>query len=363
MRVAVLNLTRGGLSGGYRKYLQQVLTLMAGDPRVRALISFSPDGAPRDYPETRFYAPGDALRGFAAVRAQVETLRADVVFIPTAQWIPTRIPLVNMIRNMEPLLVPAEGNAVAEAIRNVVRRNVARRAVARARRVIAVSNHVADFLKTRWQVTPEKIEVVYHGVERISVTSRPPALHPGIEQGFLFTAGSIRPARGLEDLLIAAREASEVQRPIVIGGSPDASTQRHAAELRRLVRRLGLSDRVHWIGTLRPEEMGWCFDHAAAFVMTSRAEACPNTVLEAMAHSCASISTDHPPMPEFFHDAAMYYRARDASDLARNLIRFELQRDAVEPLLRSNATRRAKQFDWRATARATVDQLEIAAGG
>ncbi len=53
--------------------------------------------------------------------------------------------------------------------------------------------------------------------------------------------------------------------------------------------------------------------------MTSRAEACPNTVLEAMAHGAVSISTDQQPMPEFYGESAAYYRATDAAQLASQI--------------------------------------------
>ena len=35
MRIAVVNLTSGGLSGGYRKYLARLMPLLASDPRVQ----------------------------------------------------------------------------------------------------------------------------------------------------------------------------------------------------------------------------------------------------------------------------------------------------------------------------------------
>ena len=72
-----------------------------------------------------------------------------------------------------------------------------------------------------------------------------------------------------------------------------------------------------WAGQLTEPEMAWCFGHCEAFVMTSRAEACPNVALEAMSHGCRVVSTSQPPMPEFFGEAAAYYRGGDARDLAR----------------------------------------------
>jgi len=45
MRVAVVNLTAGGLSGGYRKYLARLMPLLAADSRVTRLGVFAPEAA------------------------------------------------------------------------------------------------------------------------------------------------------------------------------------------------------------------------------------------------------------------------------------------------------------------------------
>lgn len=42
MRVAILNLTGGGISGGYRKYLQNVIPRMAKDLAIEEILCASP---------------------------------------------------------------------------------------------------------------------------------------------------------------------------------------------------------------------------------------------------------------------------------------------------------------------------------
>ena len=94
--------------------------------------------------------------------------------------------------------------------------------------------------------------------------------------------------------------------------------------------------------------------------MTSRAEACPNIVLEAMSYGCLSISTDQQPMPEFFGDSAAYYRAKDGERLA-TVLAFALgSSDETKSAKNTIAVSRAKQFDWKTTANQTVEQLELA---
>jgi glycosyltransferase involved in cell wall biosynthesis len=109
--------------------------------------------------------------------------------------------------------------------------------------------------------------------------------------------------------------------------------------------------------------MGWCYHHCRAFVMTSRLEACPNVALEAMAHGCAIVSTDNPPMPEMFGasgETAEFYPAGTAEALAERLVAMAEWTPETRAERCEAARRRAAQFSWPAAAQKTVDELQRA---
>lgn len=369
MHIAIVNLTGGGFSGGYVKYLQTLLPLLRADHRIDRLDVFVPPSmsgmlAIPSVPLLT-WPEGDPLWGFRVLKRQLRVLNPDVVFVPTARWLGCgQIPVVAMVRNMEPLEVPFAGNTLATGLKNVARAFAARRACRRATRVIAISNHVRDFLSDRWQISGDKIGVVYHGVERASECgpSRMPAALAARQPGrFIFTAGSIRPARGLEDAIEATARLRGITPglALVIAGGPDAGTRPYHERLKRRARELAVDDRIIWTGVLSPAEMWWCFEACSAFVLTSRAEAGPNTALEAMSRGCVSVSVDHPPMPEFFGATALYYRAGDIALLTQRLSSV-LAGDPSMPELRAAAVRRAAEFGWETTASGTVSQLRLA---
>ena len=317
----------------------------------------TPGGAGESWPE------GDHKRGFAWVRQHLADIKPDVVFIPTARTIscPGR-PVVTMVRNMEPLLVPFQGNAPLECLKNLARYVSAWRASRRASRVIAVSGHVRDFLVSRWRLPAGRVGVVYHGVEApaSSEAIKCPTLVAGrAARPFLFTAGSVRPARGLEDVIIALATArrENPQLALYIGGTPTRDSLGYAGRMRRLAMEAGLDEAVVWLGHLGGPEMSWCFAHCAAFVMTSRAEACPNILLEAMAHGCAIISTDCPPMPEFCGASAVYYRGGDAGVLASRLDGMADEPGGAREERRRLARELAARYSWEQTAQKTITEL------
>ncbi len=343
MRVAVVNLTGGGFSGGYRKYLDTLVPLLGQDRRVSAVD----------------------VHGPGSTRRQVSRPSPDVVFIPTARWSNWgTTPVVCMVRNMEPLTAPFGGNPPAEVVKNLARATVAKRACRRSDRIIAVSSHVRDFLVHRWGVDPSKVGVVEHGVEPPLPkphVPRPRVLPAGFTGPFVFTAGSLRPARGLEDALRALPSLHQrgLSATLVVAGSSVGSTA-YESRMRALARQWGVEQAVVWAGQLSAGEMSWCYHHCACFVMTSRAEACPNVLLEAMAHGCVCVSVRERPMTDILGEAGLYYPRGEPAGLADQLAVALCADPSARERHRESTLARVAGRDWRRTATETVDQLELA---
>jgi glycosyltransferase involved in cell wall biosynthesis len=372
MNIAVVNLTQGGLSGGSRKYLRHLVPLLRQDRRVQHLSLFIPSQVAGEFadtcPEVQSWPADDPWRNYAALKNALYRLAPDVVFFPTARCLHVGdIPTVIMVRNMEPLVVPFGGNRPREALKNLVRAYAARVACKRATHIIAVSQYVHDFLTQQWGIDAAKVSVVYHGLEPPdydAVAHAPAWLPQAWHAPFLFTAGSIRPARGLEDIIRALailRDWGVTQR-LVIAGDTTPAMQFYRQRLNSLASQYGIATHVLWAGHLTPDNMSWCFRSCAAFVMTSRVEACPNIALEAMSHGCLCVSSRNSPMPEFFRGAALYYESGDAHSLAQQLMGLSDISEAQSTCLRRTATLQAQQFRWETTAEKTVVQFERAMG-
>jgi glycosyltransferase involved in cell wall biosynthesis len=365
VRIALVNLTGGGLSGGYRKYLRTLVPLLRADPRVERVQLFShptvamlngADGSHTPWP------PRDHLSGYRTLRRLVRESRPDVVFIPSARWLDFGLPTAAMVRNMEPLVAPIAGNPPGEAARNLLRAWVARRSARRATRVIAVSHFVREHLTEHWAIPASRIDVIYHGVDspgpgRVAADGADPA----DGDPFLLTVGSLRPARGLEDLLtaLAALRDRGVRPLLRVAGSAPQALAGYERRIRARTERLGLGGQVTWLGEVGPERLAALYRQCAAFVMTTRAEACPNTALEAMSNGALCVSTDAPPMPEMFGDAALYYSRENGAQLAEVMHHILVSApESARTALRRAALERSRSFTWAETASRTVDALE-----
>ena len=367
MKLAIVNLTSGGLSGGYRKYLQKIVPLLCANTCVSRVYVFVPPQTEElvgfESSPMLYWPITDSMRGFSWLKSKIQQLSPDIVFIPTARWLNFgQTPVVMMIRNMEPLAFPFGGNPLQEGIKNLLRAYVAKRSCQQASRVIAVSQYIKNFLCKHWKIESSKIGIVYHGAESPSESEVFPVTTYGLvkkDERFIFTAGSVRPARGLEDLIdaLGTLHKDALNFKLVIAGAVDPGMGKFKDRLIDRAFNAGIVSQIIWTGSLSAEEMSWCYRHCDAFVMTSRVEACPNIALEAMAHGCICISTESPPMPEIFRDAAVHYLSKDGTALAgviRSIFSWGNNR-------RNDASKRAKlraaQFSWDITAEKTVAEL------
>lgn len=210
----------------------------------------------------------------------------------------------------------------------------------------------------------EQITRVYHG---LSVSTKPSSARPesipeGWDGDFLFTCGSVRPARGLED---AVRVLAELKKyghhpRLVIAGEIVPAMKAYHREITDWLVKHNLQQQVCWTGRLNQEQMNWCYQNTRLLIMTTRIEACPNIAIEALANGVNTISTNCPPMPEFFGDLVTYYTPGDTSLLAKGIME-NLAFEPEQVRARSEAMRnQSRRFSWDKTAAQTLAVLKQA---
>jgi len=354
---------------GYRNYLTELVPRVASHPSVDAVLV----GMPQSVDVSHRDHLGDtveliSLRCTLAARGRevnrpekrkIERFSPDVIFIPTARhWRLNGIPVVNMVRNMMPA-TRAYSRDYIEYAKNWARLIQMRQAVHKARRVIAVSKFVGRYLCEDLGVASENIGIVYHGTPQPCGrrAKRPVLVSDEWRRRFVFMAGSIYPYRGIEDVILAC---ARMKSPpyVVIAGFVGHRMGKYHDRLKELVQTTRLSSQIRFVGALTREEMGWCYQNCAAFVMSSRVEACPNIALEAMAHGCVCISTLNPPMPEIFGDAARYYAAGDSAELVEQLTAALHLSVAQQEEARHEAIATAAKFSWDACCEKTIEELQ-----
>jgi glycosyltransferase involved in cell wall biosynthesis len=373
MRLAIVNLTCGGFSGGYKKYLKNMLPRLAGHNDVEALLCVSPEGSDistwfRKPPAADYCSCSHLTLGHLAHipdKKLAECLRhfmPDIVFLPVERYIRLNgVPVVNMVRNMEPFVPNMKGDTLQEMFKKFIQRKLTCNSVRRADHTIAVSGFVRDYLTATLHVAENKVSKVYHGLTPPPNGScmRPGSVPIGWDGDFMFTCGSVRPARGLEDALEALSDlkARHLDMRLVIAGETVPGMRKYRDGLEQLLALRGLTDSVCWAGNLNDEEIRWCYDRSSLFIMTSRIEACPNIAMEAMSSGAISIAANNPPLPEFFSDCATYYEAGNGWSLAEAVLDRLALGPAERSIISERSRMRSRMFSWDLTADKTVAVL------
>lgn len=370
MRIAIINITLGGMSGGYRVYLQRILPRLAAHADVDKILC----AAPGALNVSDWFEPMDnvsfadcgtiRLLGHGPRREFAEQLAdfgPDVLFVPLARRFEFgNLPVVNMVQGMEPLVYRGPDPPL-EKIKNAFRRRAVADAIRHADGFIAVSQFVKNFLIEELSVPGKKIQLAHYGPVKPAEESVKPGDVPDDWAGeFIFTAGAIRPARGLEDVIHAMKHLADrnTHAKLVIAGATDRRMSPYRRRLEKYISCCGLGDNVIWTGSLDKERMSWCYRNCLAFVMTSRVESFGIIAIEAMSAGCVCIGADNPCLPEIFGQGAELYSPKNSRDLADTIERV-LVADRAELDRRSNMSqKRASEFSWDLCAEKTVEQLK-----
>ena len=369
MKVAIVLPIRSGVSGGFIKHLNEVVPRWRKMGGLDKISIVAPAGLTDGFGsldvDVRQVMPDDYRTGFSQMGGIAKNGEYDIVLNTTAR--PVRldgIPLVTMVQNIEPIQRPSYPMPLLWRLRLWALRHEHAIACRKTTRVLAVSQYVKDEVCRRFHVPDTRTDVVYHGFDSSEVaaqTQRPELNCPADD--FIFSAGSIVPYRGYEDIIraLAHIRAQGGKAPYtVLAGSGTGPSKTYERSLRQLASSLNVSDVIVWAGQLERAEMSWCFQKARMYIQTSRAEACPNIVLEAMGHGCISISSTQPPMPEFFQDVASYYPPGDSVSLASAIMATLSANATACEIIKSRARNRAGLFTWEKTAELTLESLNRA---
>lgn len=154
--------------------------------------------------------------------------------------------------------------------------------------VVAVSQKVAGHVRSVDGVPPQRVHVVYNGLDLNTAALARRAGAAGAP--VITTVGNIRRVKGHDLLLRAA--------PAVLSAFPQATFSiagevlepDYFSELKRLAVDLGIEDHVQFVGKIT--DLPAHFTTADLFVLPSRSEGFSNALIEAMAAGLPSIATD-----------------------------------------------------------------------
>ncbi|MDW8325912.1 MAG: glycosyltransferase family 1 protein [Anaerolineales bacterium] len=231
------------------------------------------------------------------------------------------------------------------------------RFLARADRIICVSENTRRDALRFYKLNPNKVCVIPEGVEpRFAPISDPQSLRAvrerySLPQRFILYVGTIEPRKNLNTLLeayaVLRRSLPEVG--LVIAGSKGWLYEGFFEKLRAL----GLESHVTLTGFVPEADLPALLNSAEVFAYPSLFEGFGLPPLEAMACGVPVVASNAASLPEVVGEAGILLAPRDVmawvEALSAVLLNPTLRAD-----LRERGLRRAARFTWEATARQTL---------
>lgn len=241
---------------------------------------------------------------------------------------------------------------VAHALRGT------RDAIAWAEVLIAVSHHTRQDLIERMGAPLDRIVVTQLAPNPQCVRVENPRLLARVRAAYLLPAdfilfvGSLEPRKNILRLLVAYAGLAPVLRRdvhLVLAGGTGWLNE----DVRPAVHRLGLADRVHFIGYVKEEDLPVVYSLATVFAYPSLYEGFGLPVLEAMQCGTPVLTSNVSSLPEVAGDAALLVTPTDVEEITDGLTRL-LESADLRADLRARGYQRVQQFSWERCARETL---------
>ncbi len=233
-----------------------------------------------------------------------------------------------------------------------------------ADRIITVSEASKRDILQYFRIPPEKIEVIYNGIDERFWTPPPEEEMDRVRQRYQLTdpfilyAGNIKPHKNLVRLIAAFdrlhREGFDTLKLLIIGDEISKY-----ATLRRAVHRHKLHKHVRFLGFVSDHTLAALYRLAAVFVFPSLYEGFGLPPLEAMASGTPVVTSNVSSMPEVAGDAALLVDPCDEEAIAGG-VRRALTDETLRADLRARGLARAREFSWsRAVERVREIYAEV----
>ncbi len=215
-----------------------------------------------------------------------------------------------------------------------------------AARIITVSNYTRNIVVNRYSVPPEKVEVVYNGIDfsESGGAASPQTASAGGDKVVLFL-GRITMQKGPEYFLYAAKKVLEKEQNVKFVMAGDGDRLYGTIDLAAW---LGIGHKVFFTRFLRGADVDRVYQMADLYVMPSVSEPFGIAPLEALQHNVPVLVSKSSGIAEAFRNA-LKVDFWDIDEMANKIVAV-LRHPPLQETLRTNGRKEALRFRWEDSA-------------
>lgn len=220
-----------------------------------------------------------------------------------------------------------------------------KKAIKKATKIITVSENTKKDIVEVFKVDPEKVVVVYNGVdhdfkikEKQELSSIYKKNNIPNNKKILLYVGNLKPHKNLNRLLEAFSKISDIDeyRLVLVGKAFD-----NQVNLRDKEKELGIDKYVIHTGVVEKEELISLYNIANLFVFPSLYEGFGLPVIESLACGTNVICSNNSSLPEVGGDLVDYFDPYDVND-----IKEKIEKNIDKKLDYKKVEKWLKKFDW-----------------
>jgi glycosyltransferase involved in cell wall biosynthesis len=235
-------------------------------------------------------------------------------------------------------------------------------------RIVAISEHIQRTLVDCYKMAPERIRVIYNGVnlarfapvEMAEIPRLRAQLGLPAEGPWIVCASNLRPEKGISDLLVAARTVSARRADalfVILGEGP------MLPRLQQETQHLGIGRRVRFLG-LRSDVHRFMAAADVVAVPSIWQEPAGLVVVEGMAVGRPVVATRVGGIPEYLEDGVtgILVEPRSPEQLAQAILRLLDAPDEAAAMGRAGRKRVEEQFSMEGWVEDTIQLYDRALG-
>jgi glycosyltransferase involved in cell wall biosynthesis len=288
----------------------------------------------------------NVIQSDMAVFRAVRMLSPSLYYRPTGQlpFLPLSCPEIMGVADLNFFWLPTS------FAKRVYKKVSYRLSLARAKKVICISNFTRDDVLSNFKVPRSKICVIHHGATALPA----PVLNSGEPQKVFWLSFGHQSHKNIELCLraLALRTNYPDESLVVVG-----SCEHIDHVLKPLSRKLGLQERVDFVGRVSADKLSWLYRNALGLLFVSKFEGFGLPILEAMSAGCPVIASNIASLVEVAGDAALFTDVDNYDGLSGHMttLRFD-----AEYIVRAKeqGMLRAQLFTWDRTASETLRVFE-----
>jgi len=248
-------------------------------------------------------------------------------------------------------------------IKNIAYRLVLNIAVARSKKIIAVSEFTRKDILDNFKIAASKVHVTLEGVSKNllsvqNIDTEKVLEKYKINKPFILYVGNAYPHKNLEWLMdVYYRKILDKGINLVLVGKEDYFYARlNDLKLKNAEKeKRGFS--VIFPGYVPDEDLQILFKSALSYVFPSKYEGFGIPPLEAMANNCPVISSNKASMPEVLGEAALYFDPESEEDLLSSIEKIAFSDDFRNSMI-LKGQKQVNKYSWTTCALKTKEILE-----